>query len=64
MNVVEETALAQDLIAVYGDNAASKASERACLCAGMADDGEASKWRRVMALVAAESGLVFVVQDA
>jgi len=62
MNVSEETALAHDLIAVYGARAAYKASDRACLCAGMADDDEAAKWRRVMALVASQSGLSFLAR--
>lgn len=64
MNVSEETALAHDLIVVYGVHAAHTASERACFCAGMADDDEASKWRRVMALVMAENGQSFLAHDA
>lgn len=62
MNVSEETALAQDLIAVYGAHAALKASDRACQCASMADDDEAAKWRRVTALVAAQAGMSFLVR--
>jgi len=46
MNLTEDTVLAEDLLRRHGNNAAIKASDKACLKAAQGDEGDAAKWRR------------------
>ena len=52
MNLAEETVLAEDLLRRHGNNAAIKASDKACLKAAQGEEGDAAKWRRVMVAIA------------
>jgi hypothetical protein len=50
---VEDLALAQAMVRVWGPEAALKASDNACTQAFMGNDATAQKWQRVMRLIAA-----------
>jgi hypothetical protein len=52
MNLTEETVLAEDLLRRHGNDAAVKASDKACLRAAQGDECDAAKWRRVMVAIA------------
>jgi hypothetical protein len=52
MNLTEETILAEDLLRRHGNDAAVKASDKACLRAAQGDEYDAAKWRRVMVAIA------------
>lgn len=50
---VDDLALAQAMVRVWGAEAALKASDNACTQAFMGNDAAAQKWQRVMRLIAA-----------
>jgi len=52
LNTVDDVALAEAMVRVWGGEAALKASDNACTQAFMGDEETARKWRRVMALIA------------
>lgn len=49
---VDDMALAQAMVRVWGQEAAVKASDNACTQAFMGNDSTAQKWHRVMGLIA------------
>ncbi len=49
---VDDLALAQAMVRIWGQEAALKASDNACAQAFMGNDIAAQKWRRVMSLIA------------
>jgi hypothetical protein len=50
---VDDLALAQAMVRVWGQDAALKASDNACAQAFMGNDSGAQKWRRVISLITA-----------
>ena len=52
LNTVDDVALAEAMVRVWGHEAALKASDNACTQAFMGDEETARKWRRVMILIA------------
>lgn len=52
LNTVDDVALAEAMVRVWGQEAALKASDNACTQAFMGDEETARKWRRVMVLIA------------
>jgi len=52
LNTVDDVALAEAMVRVWGHEAALKASDNACMQAFTGDEETARKWRRVMALIA------------
>jgi len=52
LNSVDDVALAEAMVRVWGHEAALKASDNACTQAFMGDEETARKWRRVMILIA------------
>ncbi len=52
LNTVDDSALAEAMVRVWGQEAALKASDNACTQAFMGDEQTAQKWRRVMILIA------------
>ena len=55
LNSVDDIALAQAMIRVWGQDAALRASDNACTQAFVGDEETAGKWRRVMILIASLS---------
>lgn len=55
MDINEETALADEMLRRFGNNAAIRASDKACVAAVTGDEDEAAKWRRVLVLIAARA---------
>jgi len=53
LDTVDDMALAEAMVRVWGQQAALKASDNACTQACMGNEDSARKWRRVMALIAA-----------
>jgi len=53
LNSVDDIALAEAMVRVWGHEAALKASDNACTQAFIDDPETARKWRRVMILIAA-----------
>ena len=51
LNTVDDIALAEAMVRVWGHEAALKASDNACTQAFMGDEETARKWRRVMNLI-------------
>ena len=52
LNSVDDLALAQAMVRVWGQEAVLKASDNACTQAFMGNEKTARKWRRVMVLIA------------
>jgi len=55
LNTVDDIALAQAMIRVWGNDAVLRASDNACTQAFVGDEETAGKWRRVMILIASLS---------
>jgi len=55
LNTVDDIALAQAMIRVWGQDAALRANDNACTQAFVGDEETAGKWRRVMILIASLS---------
>ncbi|HEX4637226.1 MAG TPA: hypothetical protein VH189_13650 [Rhizomicrobium sp.] len=55
LNTVDDRALAEAMVRVWGQEAALKASDNACIQAFIGNEETAHKWRRVMILIAAVS---------
>lgn len=52
---MEDIALAEAMVRIWGQEAALKASDNACTQAFIGNEDTALKWRRVMILIAAVS---------
>ncbi len=55
LHTVDDRALAEAMLRVWGREAALKAGDNACTQAFMGNEDTALKWRRVMILIAAVS---------
>jgi hypothetical protein len=64
LSTVDDSALAEAMVRVWGQEAALKASDNACTQAFMGNEDAAQKWRRVMVLVAAVSKAGEILQDS
>jgi len=63
LSTVDDIALAEAMVRVWGQEAALKASDNACTQSFMGNEEAARKWRRVMVLVGAVSKAGEVLQD-
>ena len=63
LNTVDDTALAEAMVRVWGQEAALKASDNACTQSFIGNEEAARKWRRVMVLIGAVSKAGEILQD-
>jgi len=63
LNTVDDIALAEAMVRVWGQEAALKASDNACTQSFMGNEEASRKWRRVMILIGAVSKGGEILQD-
>jgi hypothetical protein len=63
LNTVDDIALAEAMVRVWGQEAALKASDNACTQSFMGNEEASRKWRRVMVLIGAVSKGGEILQD-